>query len=99
MMAQEISPGITKIGWIGTGVMGTSMCGHLVAAGYSATIYNRSPEKMAGLGKRAAGAAGPPREVAEASDVTFTIVGYPGDVRSVTLGPGGTLEGARPGSI
>ena len=98
-MEQAMSPGVTKIGWIGTGVMGTSMCGHLMAAGYSSTIYNRSPGKMTGLLERGAKAAGSPREVAEASDVIFSIVGYPQDVRSVTLGPGGTLEGAKPGSI
>src|ERR1700712_3892480 len=98
-MALKVAPGETRIGWIGTGVMGTSMCGHLIAAGYSATVFNRSPQKMAGLVERGAVGAGSPREVAEASDVIFTIVGYPHDVRSVTLGPGGTLEGARPGSI
>ena len=49
MMARAITPGVTRIGWIGTGVMGTSMCGHLIAAGYSSTVFNRSPEKMAGL--------------------------------------------------
>src|SRR5262249_2037124 len=66
---------------------------------YSSTVFNRSPEKMAGLVGRGAVAANSPREVAEASDVVFTIVGYPQDVRSVTLGQGGTLEGAKPGSI
>ena len=42
-MALEFAPGKTRIGWIGTGVMGTSMCGHLLAAGYQATVYNRTP--------------------------------------------------------
>ncbi|MGB2612763.1 MAG: NAD(P)-binding domain-containing protein, partial [Isosphaeraceae bacterium] len=41
-MGFEFAPGKTRIGWVGTGVMGTSMCGHLIAAGYQATIYNRS---------------------------------------------------------
>ena len=98
-MPKELSPGATRIGWIGTGVMGTSMCGHLIAAGYSATVYNRTPARLAPLLDRGAKAASSPREVAEASDVIFTIVGYPSDVRAVTLGPGGTLEGARSGSI
>jgi len=98
-MALSVSPGATKIGWIGTGVMGSSMCGHLIAAGYSATVYNRSKEKLAPLVARGATAADSPRAVAEASDVVFTIVGYPSDVRSVTLGPDGTLAGARPGSV
>jgi 3-hydroxyisobutyrate dehydrogenase len=98
-MAREFKPGSTKIGWIGTGVMGTSMCGHLLAAGFEATVFNRTLTKMAGLVERGAKAAQTPREVAEASDVIFTIVGYPSDVRAVTLGPGGTLEGAKPGSV
>ena len=44
-MALEFAPGKTRIGWIGTGVMGSSMCGHLIAAGYQATVYNRTAEK------------------------------------------------------
>ena len=44
-MALEFSPGKTRIGWIGTGVMGSSMCGHLMTAGYAATVYNRTAEK------------------------------------------------------
>ncbi|MHB1562464.1 MAG: NAD(P)-dependent oxidoreductase, partial [Isosphaeraceae bacterium] len=98
-MAIEIAPGKTRIGWIGTGVMGSSMCGHLIAAGYSATVYNRTPDKARALVEKGAKLAVSPGAVAAASDVIFTIVGYPSDVRSVTLGPGGTLESARPGSI
>jgi 3-hydroxyisobutyrate dehydrogenase len=98
-MSLVIKPGTTRIGWIGTGVMGTSMCGHLMAAGYETTIFNRSLAKLTPLIEQGAKAASTPREVAEASDVIFTIVGYPADVRAVTLGPGGILEGARPGSI
>src|SRR4051794_5805463 len=41
-MAMDFSPGTTKVGWIGVGVMGSSMCGHLLSAGYKATVYNRS---------------------------------------------------------
>jgi 3-hydroxyisobutyrate dehydrogenase len=98
-MSREFKPGSTKLGWIGTGVMGTSMCGHLMAAGYEATVYNRSPAKLTALVERGAKAARSPAEVAEASDVIFTIVGYPADVRSVTLGPDGTLGAAKPGSV
>ncbi len=98
-MAIEIAPGKTRIGWIGTGVMGSSMCGHLIAAGYSATVYNRTPDKARALVEKGAKLADSPGAVAAASDVIFTIVGYPSDVRSVTLGPGGTLESARTGSI
>jgi len=99
MMPREFAPGSTKIGWIGTGVMGSSMCGHLIAAGYPATVFNRTREKMAGLLDLGATAATSPREVAEASDVVFTIVGYPADVRAVTLGPAGTLEGSKAGTV
>jgi 3-hydroxyisobutyrate dehydrogenase len=98
-MALEIAPGKTRIGWIGTGVMGSSMCGHLMTAGYSATIYNRTESKMKPLLDRGATAATSPRAVAEASDVVFTIVGYPADVREVTLGEDGILAGSRPGQI
>src|SRR5882757_5117394 len=98
-MGLEFAPATTRIGWIGTGVMGASMCGHLIAAGYSATVYNRSRAKVKGLVERGAKEAANPREVAAASDVTFTIVGYPKDVREVTLGSEGTLSGARAGSV
>jgi hypothetical protein len=96
-MSLEFAPGKTRVGWIGTGVMGSSMCGHLMAAGYAVTAFNRSREKLRPLVERGAGEADSPREVAEAADVVFTIVGYPRDVREVTLGPDGTLAGARPG--
>ena len=95
----EFAPKVTKIGWIGTGVMGSSMCGHLLAAGYHATVFNRSPDKLAGLIAKGAVEAKSPKAVAEASDVIFTIVGHPADVREVTLGREGTLAGANPGSV
>jgi 3-hydroxyisobutyrate dehydrogenase len=98
-MALEFAPGKTRIGWIGTGVMGSSMCGHLIAAGYAATVFNRSPDKARPLVDKGAKLADSPRAVAAASDVVFTIVGYPHDVRAVTLGPDGTLAGARPGTV
>lgn len=88
-----------RIGWIGTGVMGRSMCGHLVSAGYPTTVFNRSPAKAQELVSQGARLASSPREVAEESDVIFTIVGYPADVRAVILGPDGALEGAKPGAI
>ena len=98
-MSIEITPEKTRIGWIGTGVMGSSMCGHLIAAGYRATVYNRSPEKAKPLVDKGAKLADSPKAVAEASDVIFTIVGYPKDVREVTLGPNGTLAAARAGNV
>ena len=95
----KIIPGKTRIGWIGTGVMGASMCGHLIKAGFSATVYNRTREKAEPLLARGARWAENPRAVAAASDVTFTIVGYPADVREVVLGETGALAGCRPGNI
>ena len=75
------------------------MCGHVMAAGYRATVYNRTAGKAKALVEKGAMLAESPGAVAEASDVVFTIVGYPHDVRDVTLGPRGTLAGARPGTV
>ncbi|MFN3152707.1 NAD(P)-dependent oxidoreductase [Bremerella sp.] len=99
MPSIEIVPGKTKIGWIGTGVMGASMCGHLIDAGFSATVYNRTKEKAAGLLDKGAHWADTPKAVAEASDVVFTIVGFPADVRSVVLGEDGILAGSKSGNV
>ncbi|MFI5460235.1 MAG: NAD(P)-dependent oxidoreductase [Isosphaerales bacterium] len=98
-MSIELTPAKTRIGWIGTGVMGSSMCGHLIAAGYRATVFNRTAEKARPLVEKGARLADSPQAVADASDVVFTIVGYPRDVREVTLGESGTLAGARPGTV
>jgi 3-hydroxyisobutyrate dehydrogenase len=95
----NIEPGKTRIGWIGTGVMGASMCGHLLDRGFSATVYNRTRSKAERLLTQGAAWADSPREVAQASDVVFTIVGFPGDVREVVLGPEGALAGSKSGSI
>lgn len=93
-----ISPGKTRIGWIGTGVMGRSMCGHLINAGYNATVFNRTVSKTDELVAMGATLAASPRDVAEQSDVVFTIVGFPADVRSVILdGETGVLAGCREG--
>ncbi|TWT50552.1 2-hydroxy-3-oxopropionate reductase [Rubripirellula amarantea] len=88
-----------NIGFIGTGVMGRSMCGHLIDAGYQLTVFNRSPEKTRSLVEKGAKLAQSPAEVAAASEVTFTIVGFPSDVESVILGENGVLSGAEPGHI
>jgi 3-hydroxyisobutyrate dehydrogenase len=99
MAVKKIAPGETKIGWIGTGVMGASMCGHLIAKGFSATVYNRTKERAKGLLDKGAKWADSPQAVAEASDVVFTIVGFPSDVRQVTLGEDGALAGCKKGNI
>lgn len=99
MAVRKIVPGQTRIGWIGTGVMGSSMCGHLMSAGFAATVFNRSRDKAQALVEKGARWADSPREVAKASDVVFSIVGFPSDVRSVILGEQGALAGSRAGTI
>lgn len=99
MTSPQIIPGKTRLGWIGAGVMGTSMCGHLLAKGFGMTVFNRTKSRTEPLLGQGARWADSPRAVAEASDVVFTIVGYPRDVREVVLGPNGTLAGSKPGTI
>lgn len=82
-----------RIGWIGTGVMGSAMAAHLLAAGYSMTVYNRSTSKCQPLLDGGAALAASPAEVGEASDIVFSIVGYPADVEEVSLGAHGCLAG------
>jgi 3-hydroxyisobutyrate dehydrogenase len=96
---KQISPTSTRLGWIGTGVMGTSMCGHLLAAGYSVSVYNRTRGRAEPLLASGATWAETPAAVARAADVVFTMVGYPADVRAVLLGADGVLAGAAPGAI
>ncbi len=93
-----LSPETTRLGWIGTGVMGASMAGHLLAAGYPMTVFTRSRDKAAELEAKGAAWAETPAAVAAASDVTFAIVGFPNDVRDVFLGTDGALAGAVAGS-
>jgi len=98
-VAIEMNPQTTKIGWIGTGVMGTSMCGHVMAAGYKTTIFTRTKSKAVALIDQGAVWASTPKEVAQASDVIFTIVGFPDDVRDAILGPDGVIEGLNADNI
>src|SRR5436190_2801056 len=89
----------TRIGWIGTGVMGLSMCGHLQAKGYPTTIYSRTKSRAQSLIDKGAAWADAPAAVAAASDVIFTIVGLPSDVREVYFGDKGILSAAKKGAI
>jgi 3-hydroxyisobutyrate dehydrogenase len=89
----------TRIAWIGTGVMGTSMCGHLIDAGYPATVYSRTRKRAEPLLEKGAEWADTPAQAAAAADVIFTMVGYPADVREVVLGAQGVLAVARPGTV
>jgi 3-hydroxyisobutyrate dehydrogenase len=88
-----------QIGWIGTGVMGAPMCGHILDAGYPVRVYNRTKKKALDLVNRGAEWAESPKSLAEKSDIIFTIVGFPPDVREVYFGDEGILAGVKEGSI
>ena len=94
-----VHPESTRVGWIGTGVMGRSMCSHLLKAGYKTSVYNRSPAKLNDLISLGAASCSNPQEVARQSDVVFSMVGYPSDVDEVILGQQGVLAGIAPGSV
>jgi len=93
------NPSATRIGWIGTGVMGAAMCGHLLDRGHRVTVFTRTPARAEGLLARGAVWADSPRAAAAGADVVFTMVGFPHDVREVVLGPDGTLAGAAAGAV
>src|SRR5947208_2625083 len=99
MAVNKAEPGKTRIGWIGTGVMGRWMCQHLMTKSYQATVYNRTKEKARELTGQGAAWADTPRAVAAKSDIVFAIVGFPKDVREVFLGPEGALAGSDKGTI
>lgn len=86
-----------RIGWIGTGVMGLSMCKHLLDAGHRLTIFNRSRSKAATLLEKGAVWADTPKAIAQASDIIFSMVGFPDDVQEVILGHEGVLAGTKTG--
>src|SRR5262249_60060478 len=99
MTSSKAEPGKTKIGWIGTGVMGRWMCQHLLTKGYKATVYNRSKDKAGPLLEAGAAWGDTPAKVAAQADVVFAIVGFPKDVREVFLGPHGALAGSKTGNL
>ena len=94
-----ITPSHTRIGWIGSGVMGSSMCGHLLRAGYPVTLHSRTKSKATALLNLGATWAKNPSAVAAESDLLFTMVGFPQDVRAVYFGEEGILAGAQPGTV
>ena len=99
MTPPAVSPERTRIGWIGTGVMGSSMCGRVLDAGFAVTLTTRTRAKADALVARGAAWADTTAAVAAASDVVFTMLGYPSEVEDVVLGPGGVLDVLAPGSI
>ncbi|HIA13526.1 MAG TPA: NAD(P)-dependent oxidoreductase [Nitrospirales bacterium] len=98
-MICDIVPGRTRVGWIGTGVMGFAMCSHLLKAGYSVTVYSRTRERAEGLVEKGAAWAESPDAVGRCSDVVISMVGFPADVRAVFLGSHGVISHLKPGSI
>ena len=94
----NLSTNIT-VGWVGTGVMGASMVSHLHQAGYPCVVSNRTKQKAEPLLEQGMQWVNSPGEVAAQSDVIFTIVGFPSDVREVYLSQGGILDSAKTGSI
>ena len=92
-------PSETRVGWIGSGVMGAPLCRHVQQARYRTTLHTRTRAKAASILAQGATWADSARAVAEETDVVFTMVGFPQDVRAVYFGDQGLLAGARPGTI
>ena len=85
-----------RIGWIGTGIMGAPMAGHLQAAGHELFVFNRTRAKAQDLLSRGAVWCDNPAAVAGRTEVVFTMVGFPADVEATYLGPDGVLAGNGP---
>jgi 3-hydroxyisobutyrate dehydrogenase len=87
-----------KVGWIGTGVMGLSMCKHLMAASYNLSVYNRTPEKAKPLLDMGAHWL-EPKELAAQVDILFLMLGFPKDVETMCLGAEGVLQYMKKGYL
>jgi 3-hydroxyisobutyrate dehydrogenase len=94
-----LTPERARVAWIGLGVMGSSMCRRVIDAGYRVTVHNRTRAKAQPLVAHGAAWADSPRDAAAEADVVFSIVGYPTDVRDVTLGERGALAGLKSGGV
>jgi len=90
---------VTHIGWIGTGVMGASMAGHLIEAEHTVEVHNRTRSRADALVERGARWRDSPRELAADAEVVCLMLGYPIDVRTTVLGEDGILEAMKPGSL
>jgi 3-hydroxyisobutyrate dehydrogenase len=89
-----------NVAFIGLGVMGYPMAGHLARAGHRVAVYNRTAAKAEKFAAQHGAAFAPtPRQAAEDADFVFSCVGNDDDLRSVTLGPDGAFSGMRPGAI
>ncbi|HEY1515576.1 MAG TPA: NAD(P)-dependent oxidoreductase [Solirubrobacteraceae bacterium] len=90
---------MTQIGWIGTGVMGSPMAGHLLDAGHELHVFNRTRERAEGLLEQGAHWCDSPADVGAAAEVVFLMLGYPDDVRETVLGDAALLEAMSPESL
>ncbi len=91
---------MTKVAFLGLGVMGYPMAGHLAAAGHDVTVYNRTAAKAEAWAKQHGGAAAPtPRQAAQGAEIVFACVGNDDDLRSVILGNDGAFAGMGQGTI
>lgn len=89
----------STIGWLGTGVMGEPMAGHLLEAGHSLVVHTRTRKKADFLIARGAEWGDTPRELAQKSDFVFTMLGYPSDVEEIYCSEDGVLAGCQSGSV
>ncbi len=90
---------ITRVGFIGLGIMGAPMASHLVRAGFEVAVWNRTASRCDPLAELGATIASSPSEVAAYSEVTISCVTNSPDVEAIVFGPGGLIEGAKPGSV
>ncbi|MGX5651166.1 NAD(P)-dependent oxidoreductase [Hydrogenophaga borbori] len=89
-----------RVAFLGLGVMGSPMAGHLKAAGHQVTVYNRTTAKAEAWAQQHGGAfKATPREAAAGADIVFCCVGNDDDLRAVILGADGALAGMKPGAI
>ena len=89
----------SKVAFIGTGVMGSSVVEHLLTAGYEVTLFTRTKEKANRLIEKGATWAETASAATAVSDIIFTMVGYPADVESIYFGENGIFSGSREGQI
>ena len=92
-------PNTLRLGFIGLGLMGKPMAGHLLKAGFPLTVHNRSRGAVAELVAAGAQEVHSPKEVAAQSEIVFTCLPDSPDVEQVVLGPNGTIDAAHPGLI
>jgi len=98
-MATIQLPPNPNIGWIGTGVMGSSMFGHILDKGYTGYVYTRTEEKAGSVIEKGAIWCNSVTEVTEQCDIVFTMLGFPSDVYEVYLSPGALIDAAKKGAL